>query len=433
MKTTLSKSLLCGIIASTFLLANCQKDPTGRVVKADVGTPGQADPAAETAVAEKENLVPCSPEFLKVYTDYITILKNANAEVDKKVEATESRKADLLRFRTDLEDSVKLPIEEINKLKSEVKTKTGKAKKVDGCFGDAAKTIKYSIKDINDGLSKLDIIITNITGVSSNRSDAAIAANKAKEAKAKKQAEDTVYIVSDELNEILDEPSARVSSTSKHFVDGKIAEKSELEANKKNIKAAVCEIMTTPGKLDSDKLVLKVLSSEPAKQENQKIIYSVQLGQLANQGDKIYNISCSLPIQLKKEAGFEKAMGNFLVRRTTVNANADYDEYEASRNQTLADSAKSAQAELDNVKKLADVKKTDEVKTTDKVKKTDEIKTPGEPTTKVDEATKAAAVKATEDASYDSYEAKRNQARVDSAKAAAEEARIEASPEESGT
>ena len=70
MKTTLSKSLLCGLIASSFILVNCQKDPSGRSVKAEVGNPGSANPADKvTAVDKEQNLALCTPEFNKAYKD----------------------------------------------------------------------------------------------------------------------------------------------------------------------------------------------------------------------------------------------------------------------------------------------------------------------------------------------------------------------------
>ena len=267
MKTTLSKSLLCGIIASTFLLANCQKAPSGRTVKADVGTPGVED---KVNADKNLNLVQCTPEFLKAYTDYNTLLTNVKAEVAKE-DTLESHKADLLRFRKELEDKVGTALEEMKKLKKDAKAKPDYVNKIDGCYFDATRKTVYTNKAIKSELGTLDIKIADITGVKSQRSEAAVAAEKAIAAESKKQAQGTTYKVSEEMNEIFSEPSASLSSTSKHFVNGKIAEKSEFETNKKNVNAAVCEITTSGGKLDAGISELKALGDATAKQEFKKM------------------------------------------------------------------------------------------------------------------------------------------------------------------
>ena len=227
-------------------------------------------------------------------------------------------------------------MDEFGKLKSDVKTATGELKKIDGCYFDATKKKIVTIKMVNDDLNKIDLRIADLTGEKSARSEAAIADQKAADAEAKRLAKGMTYKVSAELNELLDEP---VSTTSKHFVDGRIAEKAELEANKSNIKAAVCEVTVTSGKLADDQLVLKSLGEESTQQVNKKNIYSVNLGQLANQGDKTYKISCSLPIDMKRQAGFQKAMGSFLTVQTTVEVSTSENSDELARIEARSNTA----------------------------------------------------------------------------------------------
>lgn len=412
MKTTLSKSLLCGIIASTFLLANCQKAPSGRSVKAEVGNPGPGTQADKATVADKElNLVQCTPEFLKTYSDYNTLLTNVKTEVAKQ-DSSESHKANLLRFRKELEDKVGTTLEEMKKLKAAGKAKADYDNKIDGCYYDTTKKIVYTSKAIKSELGSLDIKIADITGVKSVRSEAALEAQKAAASEAKKQALGTTYKVSEEMNEIFGEPSASLSSTSKHFVDGKIAEKSEFEVNKKNVNAAVCEVTTSGGKLDADKLEVKALGDSSAKQEFKKTTFLVTLAQLANQGDKTYLLTCSLPANLKKEIGFAKAMGTFLVAQvttdTTATTAADDD---LSRIQARSESAQAMAA--DEAKKLeaataskieTDAKAAAEQKAKDVAKADDEQKVKDEASAKA-AADKTTADKTTADKATDTTNA----------------------------
>lgn len=316
MKNSFSKSLLCGVIASTFILVNCQKDPDGRSVKAEIGNPGEALPVDKVKLTDKVvlNLALCSKEFLIDYTELYKSVTETSVEVNKKEDVTEVRKADLLRRRSEFTEQTKKVLDDINKLKPETipsvnsvaRDQKSKEIKIDGCYSDEAKQKKYLVHEINDKINNLDMQIMKLTGVDSERTLVA----KVTEEKKKAQLEKPVtYIVSNELNALLDEP---FSSTSQHFVDGKIAISADFEANIKDKEKSVCFFLVTSGKLESDKLTLTSLSVIASGKDNNKNVQSFVLAQ----ADKMYQLKCYFPETLKVEDGFAKAMGSFLTIKT---------------------------------------------------------------------------------------------------------------------
>lgn len=139
----LTKTLLCGVMATTFLLINCQKAPS-RGVKAKTGTVEGVD--SKTAADKAEVLVQCSDSFVSAYTEAHDLLKKLESE---KIEGlSEAEQATLNQKLEDAKVKVEAAVTEITKVKSDATGCT-----VPGKDGKAA--TKYSILNIRVSLAKL--------------------------------------------------------------------------------------------------------------------------------------------------------------------------------------------------------------------------------------------------------------------------------------
>ena len=105
MKNSLSKTLLCGIMATSFILANCQKAPN-RGVKAGAPGAGVTDQVDTT-----QKIVACTPDYLAAYTE--TSKQQAKMGVQlKSIEdsenVTEVMKADMSKEIEELARLIKI-------------------------------------------------------------------------------------------------------------------------------------------------------------------------------------------------------------------------------------------------------------------------------------------------------------------------------------
>jgi hypothetical protein len=144
MKNLLSKSLLCGVLASTFLIVNCQKAPN-RAVTAKVTPPAKPTAAksaacSEDAIKEAKSAKEMN-EALKVALDKVK---------DKKPEElAETEKTDLTNLVNNLFDQSNKLIAEIQKI-----TIGDKKEAAEACtVGDKSHDIKV-IQSVVAGLGK---------------------------------------------------------------------------------------------------------------------------------------------------------------------------------------------------------------------------------------------------------------------------------------
>ncbi len=118
MKNSLSKALLCGVLASTFLMVNCQKAPS-RGVRAEKGN--SSDQSIQEKLA-KLKVADCSESFIdaiqksRAVKDKIKIVIDANAQKDHK-DLTDAEKTDLKTLRLDLIEKNKITQAEMDKMK----------------------------------------------------------------------------------------------------------------------------------------------------------------------------------------------------------------------------------------------------------------------------------------------------------------------------
>ncbi len=226
MKNSLTKTLLCGVMASTFLLANCQKAPS-RGVKA--GSPGVAD--QKTGALAKS--VACTDDYKKAYTN----TRNQQIKIEKQLkditgESTEEQKANLVTDLEELNRLVKISEPAAIKLNAEACTTTVKGK---------TETIDF--KKIVSYTNFLGTAVAKVTGTDNELSKRAEAAllEKGKES----LAEGMDLVVGKDLADALDKDLIKSS----YFIGG-IRKTTGIEEAKKDASKTVCFIVETAGKVD---------------------------------------------------------------------------------------------------------------------------------------------------------------------------------------
>ncbi len=312
MKNTFSKTLICGIIASSFILVNCQKAPTGRGVKGTAGTPQTpADKAAEAAKAVV--VVKCSPEFAKEYSAWITLMdsedvKNLeNAKVTD--ELTEDQIVEFKKLRKHIESKTENLMPEIKKMREDqekvAKEKKQEVKKLDGCFNESGgKRVDLIFDNLEKSANGKIAKIRKFDGVESDRTkkhDEEIETNHPHSVVTK----NAKYYVSAELNKALD--SADMDET--FFKNGRVLVG---EQEKKKAIAAptitVCYMDKSSGKIEDLDVTLNSIGFEKDGQVGTKTRYKIMM----LSGDSDYAILCVLPAKKLLSAGFRDAMGALL-------------------------------------------------------------------------------------------------------------------------
>jgi hypothetical protein len=152
MKNSLSKALLCGVVASTFILVNCQKAPN-RGVKAQVGAGTSADKLAGKKVAE------CTPSFLSVLKEARDlkekIAANVKASIVDNKKLTDEQIDEIKKVRLEILAADKKVTAEMEKMK------------VGDAAAEACKTDKESnlFSDIKSQMAKIILDSGKVGGV----------------------------------------------------------------------------------------------------------------------------------------------------------------------------------------------------------------------------------------------------------------------------
>lgn len=311
MKNTFSRTLICGIIASSFILVNCQKAPTGRGVKGTAGTP--QTPADKAAEAAKSVLVKCSPEFAKEYLAWSNYLKTDEVENLRKLKASdelnESQLLDLKDVRKQLESKIAAVEPEIKKMQEAqdkiANEKKQEIKKLDGCFGETeGKKKDILFQEIQTTTNSYIGKISKFDGVKSDRTQLNEKEIELKNAHSD-VTKDAKFYVSEELNNALD--SADMDSV--YFKEGKAL--TGEEEKKKAIASSmlsVCYIKTSEGKLKDLDVTLDSVSQEKVGQVGTKVRYKI----IMTSGGDTYMLGCDIPAKKSLAIGFREAMGKLL-------------------------------------------------------------------------------------------------------------------------
>lgn len=326
MKNSFSKTLICGVIASSFILINCQKATSGRGVKGirsgtdtSQGTPPVNANPEMTTEAKESFLIKCSPEFMnqyKIWTDTYSSTNVKDISKLKKDDLTESQKEELNLLAKLLESESKNVMSEFDKMlkaQSENKNENQLVKKnLNGCFGkDQNVNLVLSTKENTNYIA---LEISKLTG---QKTPAAIEGEKEiNDRKEKSAAESDVtknahYYVSEELNQVFDD--AKIDDS--YFMDGKVLTgESNLNKAKEDVLVSVCMTSETSGKIEDLKTTLDALSTESSEKVADKKAHKIRF---ANEG-RLYTLSCVLPATKKLAVGFAEAMGELLMTKKQI-------------------------------------------------------------------------------------------------------------------
>lgn len=374
MKNTLSKTLICGVIASSFILVNCQKAPSSRGVK---GTKGSSETAAEKAAAEsaKSYVVKCSADFLDEYKIWNKSILAEEKKVKglKKEDLTDSIKAELETAVKRLDKETKNVRLELDKLQ-ESENKTALEKKVekkiiDGCFaGEGKDRVEYTTVKIEQSVNFVAKKVAELTGSETDRS------KKGKEDEENYLAKSDVtknakFYVTAELNAALDESKIEES----YFLLGKVLSgKANLDKVIEDKTSSVCVVKETKGKIEDLANTLDALETNELEKTNGKTKHEIAMVSKGN----TYLLNCFIPTKKKLGEAFRSAMGGLLMTKEQKerkdkkaladNETADTNEDKARKEKAdrvkaeaeAAKTAKKTKAELEVDKKVADKKKS---------------------------------------------------------------------------
>ena len=178
MNNLLSKTLLCGVIASSFVLINCQKAPN-RPVKSGVDT--LAKPQAAKMAACSDNMITALEARKALKTEIEALVKEHQ---DKKAAANNSAGAGLddgqkEQLQTKINELAKKSSELYSLLRAGPQAKDVAAPPAAGAFDgctqadakDPKKTIEYKILMLEDEDRKLAVVVSQITGKGNDIAD----------------------------------------------------------------------------------------------------------------------------------------------------------------------------------------------------------------------------------------------------------------------
>ena len=256
MKNSISKTLLCGILASSFLLANCQPGPK-RAVKGQTGTTPDTTTTKPQVVAKS---VECSKDFLDSYYASFdkqdALVKRVQAINHKTVAAADaSDKVDLTTKANELAVLLK-PV-------NAAITKMGDA---DNCTITDAKDKSKKTIDFKNYMKASVLLGNDITKITDKKENDLAAA--AKPVVAVDQLEEIK--VSSELGDVLTPQMKPVFA----IVNGDISTSTEkYSAAIEKTSVTACVLDEAPVKLDSDVALQKIVSKpEVSDKEKRNIL-----------------------------------------------------------------------------------------------------------------------------------------------------------------
>lgn len=339
MKTSLSKILLSGVLATSFMLINCQKAPS-RGVKAKAGTDSsQTDAANKTTAETPKKTVECSPGA-----------KDAIAEAQTKLDELKKLYADKNKTDITSADSDDLVNKADNlKTKTDTAVKSIEDLKADACYNlDANKkqlpavaieTIKYNSNDI---IAK----VQTLTKKSTPQTEAAVQEKTVADATRVKTLfkNQEVLYVREALANVLD---SEHTDGEVYFIDGELYEgKTDYEAalDKKSQTVCMIEAADSEKPAKNTKLVIQTPTETAATK-----LKSATLKVSLRSDSYFYRIFCQIAEgkESQKELEFLTALGKkHLMTKTQFSKLTDEDKVD--------DKAK----KLKKYKKVVDEKKT---------------------------------------------------------------------------
>ncbi|MFZ3229879.1 MAG: hypothetical protein WA160_06725 [Pseudobdellovibrio sp.] len=310
MKNTFSKTLICGVIASSFVLVNCQKSPTGRSVKAN--TPAAGAPT-EKALAGTTGQ--CADPVIAAKEAMSKLIVTVNAQItesrmDKIV--SEANKAVLQKSLVDLDKQCDAYLAEFEKLKVETcayDIQSAKGKTITSSY--IKQGCSAEIQAVASTISDKSEVVAKWVKVAA----ADVVARKAKEG----LSIDARLVVSEALASTVKD---KFSETGEFLMDGKIIDGANSKVAYDEAVAAADKSLCTFEAFDKDGLkqvdILKVLSLEQknkaAMRSAEKAQYEISL--TSESGGKTFLLKC-LIAKKNLQAEFKKVVGSNLSLKET--------------------------------------------------------------------------------------------------------------------
>ncbi len=308
MKNSLSKTLLCGVLASTFFLINCQKAPS-RGVKADSAA-GTSAQTLEQKIVGKVS-VACSDTFIKSIEDSrlvrTKIEANVKAAMEKTKDLSDVEKAEIKTVREDLILKNDVVRSEMDKMKKGEVAAEACTKGADAYIFETMKTQMLS----------LQIDAATVAGADDARYKSDVLAKKDLESKKDSTTitEKMKLTVSAELAEAL---KTENKDGEVYFSEGSITKNSgnDLETLKKNKAKTVCELTSitidTVALTEGD--ILTVMSSTSKKKDLRSALELT----LMNSDKAVYIFNCLIAEDKAAAKEFRKAFGKHLKSKTEI-------------------------------------------------------------------------------------------------------------------
>lgn len=371
MKKSFSQVLLCGVIASSIILVNCQKAPN-RGIKPQVGAPASPGAATDPSkTVDGKAVVPtvaCSVAIIAQRDKSNDLLSKINA-IDKVKESNDKLK---LKVKSDLTEA---EISDLTKLNDDLNlqcndfTAEFDNQKVESCFEAATKDKKqnnYSKAGINQMCNRISLEISGLTGVTGTRVKERATEIAAEQAKKDSTLEGKKFFVGTDL--MSDMLSDKQEATTQYAVSGNILKGSSgFKAAQQEKTNSVCFVSASAGPLDTDQELdysaVSTVKKDPNSLKSEYVITLVTAKDAFPDGVKTYAVTCLIAEKTKLAEEFKKAFGdNLTLEKSAAGKEADK---KAAADKAAADAKTKADADA-KVKADADAKATADKAAADK-------------------------------------------------------------------
>lgn len=343
MKNSISKTLLCGLIASSFILVNCQKGGNSRGVKANKSTSGQTGQTDVTKLAGAD--APCSENINNGRDQTAELSKSIQAiilDANKKPKSSvaEGDKVALKDLSNKFNQACKALVEEFAKEKKEA-CLDPKKQKTDATAISNVPAIKEKCSTLNSdvekvsGVKAVDPVDSSSTGLSTI-DGSSLAINK------------KYRVATEELAEMLS--VAGTKNNVKYIIAGEIqTDLNNYTDLKKDQETTICYVPKSSGKIAMDD-ELTVLSIEDGKKltDVTKPVKNINLSSKSasdtSKSSNTYTVSCLVAANKDLATEFSKAFAKHLKGNTvaTVSEKKDSKEEEKSEKPAAAKEKTSA-------------------------------------------------------------------------------------------
>lgn len=326
---SLTKTLFCGVLATTFFLINCQKAPS-RGVKAQGGNGSVTTPDAKV---EAQNLVVCSPTFLTAYDEARKAVELLSTKATAlKTDSTNIEKDEVISLEKTVRSKVDGAVAEITKINSDAT----------GCNYKDPKTQNETIYTIADIKKSLDVINLDLAK-KEVKTEGLPEAEERKAAANQKRlleglAERMEFNLSEKLSEVLKKANA---SGVVYFKAGNIIERPSqetLEKDRKDKSLTMCEIGEGSGDVEKGQkakvATIEMASVPDAQSKRYKLLVVMESNSV------MVNFDCLVSDSDAQKKVVGKAFRNVFGKNLMTDANLESEKKKTEAKKLTVDQAK---------------------------------------------------------------------------------------------